>query len=179
MLSNPWAYVPFFLAIGAAVGMVSGMVGLGGGVMVIPLLTLLGYRQALANGTSIAMLLPPIGIFAFFTYYRNGNVNLPVAMLLATGFAVGGYFGGKFANSISDTTLRRLFGFFLLYVSGMTLFRGDGRVRSVGYTLLVMAAYGAAYLGMLATGRRWSRSVSAPAVFNAHQAREMGPDYEI
>src|SRR5436190_3751291 len=84
------------LAVGLAIGILGGMLGIGGGVLVIPtLVTLYGFTYPQAVGTSLGMLLPPIGIFAFLSYYRSGNVSLAAAGMLALGFAVGAFFGAK------------------------------------------------------------------------------------
>src|SRR5437868_5790088 len=88
------------LAIGLAIGIVSGMVGIGGGVLVIPVLMFgFGFSQARANGTSLAMLLPPIGIFAVLSYWRAGNIDWPFAAALAIGFAGGAFIGAKLVNN--------------------------------------------------------------------------------
>src|SRR5262245_42127184 len=94
--------------VGLAIGVISGMLGIGGGVLVIPtLVTLYGLTYVQAVGTSLGMLLPPIGIFAFLTYYRHGNVNLAAAGMLAIGFAFGAYFGGRLVTTgkIPEDTL--------------------------------------------------------------------------
>src|SRR3954462_5117338 len=101
----PW--LPFIL-VGLAVGSVGGMLGIGGGVLVIPALVFLfGFSQKLAVGTSLAMLLPPIGIFAIVGYWPR-YVDVRAAALLAAGFAVGGYLGGRLGASgaIPERTLR-------------------------------------------------------------------------
>ena len=82
------------LLVGVVVGVVSGIVGIGGGILFIPALVwLLGMSQHKAQGTSLGALLAPVGIFAFLEYYRKGNADVRVAALLAVGFLVGGYFG--------------------------------------------------------------------------------------
>ncbi len=98
------------LLLGVVVGVVSGVVGIGGGVMVVPILVY-GFKmsQHSAQGTSLAMLLPPIGILAVMQYWRAGHVDLKMALLLAVGFALGGYFGGMFAQQLSGLALRRSF----------------------------------------------------------------------
>ena len=98
------------LAIGVIVGVVSGIVGIGGGVMVVPILVY-GFKmsQHTAQGTSLAMLLPPIGIFAVMQYWRAGHIDFKMAILLAVGFAVGAYFGGGWAQQLSSLALRRSF----------------------------------------------------------------------
>ena len=82
--------------VGFAIGTFSGMVGIGGGILVIPVLMFyFGFSQARANGTSLAMLLPPIGIFAVLAYWRAGNIDWATAGLLAVGFACGAYVGAR------------------------------------------------------------------------------------
>ncbi len=98
------------LLLGFAIGGLSGLVGLGGGVYLIPALVLFyGMSQKTAQGTSIATLLAPIGIFAFWAYYRAGHVNVTLAVLLAIGFAAGSWFSASWAQHLPDLVLRRLF----------------------------------------------------------------------
>src|SRR5205085_1994271 len=98
------------LLIGVFVGIISGIVGIGGGVLVVPILVYgFKYSQHTAQGTSLAMLLPPIGILAVMQYYRAGHMDIKMALMLALGFAVGGYFGGMWAQQLSGLVLRRAF----------------------------------------------------------------------
>src|SRR4029434_2527315 len=92
--------VVLLLIVRLVIVVAGGMLGIGGGVLVIAALVVI-FKQPheTAVGTSLAMLLPPIGIFAFLEYYRHGNVNVPMAALLAAGFAIGAYFGGRAVNS--------------------------------------------------------------------------------
>lgn len=111
------------LLVGLAVGVVSGVVGIGGGVLFIPaLIWLLGMDQHKAQGTSLGALLAPVGIFAFMEYYRKGNADLRVALLLAAGFTVGGYFGAVGAQHISEIWLRRIFAVMLVVIGGRMWF---------------------------------------------------------
>jgi hypothetical protein len=111
------------LLVGLVVGMVSGVVGIGGGVLFVPALVwLAGMSQHKAQGTSLGALLAPVGIFAFFEYYRKGNADLRVALLLAAGFLVGGYFGAVGAQYIPEVWLRRIFALTLIGVGGRMFF---------------------------------------------------------
>jgi len=111
------------LLVGLVVGMISGVVGIGGGVLFVPaLIWLLGMNQHKAQGTSLGALLAPVGIFAFMEYYRKGNADLRVGLLLALGFLVGGYFGAVGAQHIPELWLRRIFAVTLVAVGGRMWF---------------------------------------------------------
>jgi len=107
-----------FLITGIIVGFSSGIVGVGGGVFVIPILVFLfGFSQKVAQGTSLAMLLPPVGILAVMEYYKTGNMDVKVAIILALGYFVGAYFGSSLAVTLSNDMLKKIFGVLLLGVS--------------------------------------------------------------
>ena len=111
------------LLVGLVVGIVSGIVGIGGGVLFIPaLIWLLGMNQHKAQGTTLAALLAPVGIFAFLEYYRNGNADLRVGLLLGAGFLVGGYFGAVGAQHIPEVWLRRVFAVTLVAIGSRMFF---------------------------------------------------------
>ena len=107
-----------FLIVGLIVGALSGLVGIGGGILVIPILVY-GFRmsQHKAQGTSLGALLAPIGILAFLEYYRAGNVDVRAAVLISIGFLAGGFFGGRYAQLLSETMLRRSFAALLIVVA--------------------------------------------------------------
>ena len=93
------------------------MIGIGGGILIVPVLVYFFHMtQHRAQGTSLGALLLPIGLFAFLEYYRAGNVDVKAALLIALGFAIGGYFGGAWAQHVSDVVLRRTFGAVLMLV---------------------------------------------------------------
>src|SRR5215475_8102441 len=94
------------ILVGLIGGTLSGLTGLGGGFIMVPLLVYLyGMSQHAAQGTSLAVLLPPLGFFAFLQYYRNGHVDVRVAILIAAGFLFGGYLGGTLAQLIPGPLL--------------------------------------------------------------------------
>ena len=111
------------LALGLAIGTISGMVGVGGGIFLVPALHyLFRFSQHEAQGTSIAVLVPPIGIFAALEYYRHGHVRLPVVAWLACGFLVGALLGAVLANLVDENLLRRVFATFMLFIALQMLF---------------------------------------------------------
>jgi uncharacterized membrane protein YfcA len=103
-----------YLAIGFISGLASGLFGIGGGVLIVPgLIWLAGFSQQQATGTSLAILLPPVGLAAVIEYYRHGNVNLKVAMIVAIALFLGGWLGAVFANRMPTPYLRLAFGVFV------------------------------------------------------------------
>ena|ERR1700733_3304300 len=111
------------IALGFAIGIISGLIGIGGGAFLIPALVYFyGMSQLTAQGTSLATLLLPIGIFAVWTYYKAGHVDIKIATLVAIGFAVGGWFGGRFAQHIPDIILRRSFAALLVLIAAKLVF---------------------------------------------------------
>jgi uncharacterized membrane protein YfcA len=106
------------LLIGLVAGVLSGMFGIGGGVVIVPaLIALVGFELQQAVGTSLAALLMPVAIFAVIAYYRAGMIHLRVAVPIAVGLIFGGLVGAEFALGLPTDTLQRLYGIFLLYVS--------------------------------------------------------------
>ncbi len=111
------------LVLGVVIGVISGLVGIGGGALLIPALVYVyGMSQIRAQGTSLATLLLPIGIFAFWTYYKAGHVDFRLAMVIAVGFAAGGWFGGLWAQHLSEVTLRRGFAVLLVVLAAKMAF---------------------------------------------------------
>ena len=111
------------LVIGIITGVMAGMLGIGGGLVVIPALVMvMGMSQQSAQGTSLAMMLPPIGILAAYNYYKAGHVDIRIALLLAVAFIVGSFFGSKLAIRIPQEILKKIFGVFLLLVAIKMLF---------------------------------------------------------
>jgi uncharacterized membrane protein YfcA len=113
------AYIFLILVlIGFFAGVFGGFVGLGGGVIMIPaLIYLLGLSQIEAQGTSLAVMLPPVGILAAMNYYKAGQLNWKYALIIAITFTIGGYFGSKIALDIPVATVKKIFGFVLLGIS--------------------------------------------------------------
>ncbi|NLJ42045.1 MAG: sulfite exporter TauE/SafE family protein [Bacteroidales bacterium] len=111
------------ILIGIVTGFTAGMLGIGGAIIMIPALVfLLGLSQQNAQGTSLAVMLPPIGILAAYNYYKAGNVNLKFALILAATFIIGSYFGSKLAINLPQPVLKKIFGLLLLLVAARMLF---------------------------------------------------------
>jgi uncharacterized membrane protein YfcA len=106
-----------YVLLGLVAGVFSGLVGIGGGIIIVPALVILfGMSQHTAQGTTIAMLVLPVGIVAAWTYYKEGHVAIAAAALIGLGFLAGSGFGAKFAQSISPPVLEKIFGGVLVAV---------------------------------------------------------------
>jgi len=111
------------LLIGVVTGVMAGMLGIGGAIIMIPAMVfLLGFSQQMAQGTSLAVMLPPIGILAAYNYWKAGHVNITFALILAGAFIIGSFFGSKIALNMSQALLRKIFGILLLLVAAKMLF---------------------------------------------------------
>lgn len=110
--------VLLFLILGLAAGVLSGLIGIGGGILIVPALVFIfGMDQHQAQGTTLAMMVPPIGILAAWTYYKSGHADIKVAGVLCVGFFFGGLLGARAANLISSPVLEKIFGAALLLIS--------------------------------------------------------------
>ena len=106
------------LAIGLIAGILSGMVGIGGGIVIVPVLVYFcGFTQHQAQGTTLFMFLLPIGILGVYNYYQKGNVDIRTACIIATTFFVGSYFGSKISLGMSQEVVKKVFGVILFFIS--------------------------------------------------------------
>ncbi|MBZ9686498.1 sulfite exporter TauE/SafE family protein [Clostridium estertheticum] len=112
-----------FILIGIVAGVLSGMFGIGGGVIIVPaLMFLCGFSQLKAQGTSLAILLPPVGIIAFMEYYKKGQVNVKAGLLIVIFLVIGSVFGSKLAQNIPTEVLKKGFGILMLLISLKMIF---------------------------------------------------------
>lgn len=112
-----------YIILGLAAGTLSGLIGIGGGIIIIPALVFLfGLSQHTAQGTTLALMVPPVGILAAWTYYKCGFVDLKIAGLICVGFFFGGLIGAKFATAIPTAILEKIFGASLFLVSIKMMF---------------------------------------------------------
>jgi len=111
------------ILIGVASGMLSGFVGVGGGLIIVPALVLfLEFSQKMAQGTSLAILLLPVGILAVMEYYKHGYIDIKIALIISAGFIVGGFVGSKIALVLPQDTIKKVFAIFMLIVAIKMLF---------------------------------------------------------
>jgi uncharacterized membrane protein YfcA len=111
------------LLIGLVAGFVSGLIGIGGGVLIVPALVLfLGFSQKLAQGTSLGLMLLPIGILAVIQYHKQGYLNINYIAILSVAFVLGGFFGSKLALSLPDDKVKKFFAIILLLIALKMLF---------------------------------------------------------
>ena len=112
-----------YVILGLAMGILSGFLGIGGGIILIPALVYFyGLTQHQAQGTSLAVMVPPITLLAALRYYYNGNVKIGITLLIACGFALGGLLGANMAQYIPTDSLKKIFGIVLLCTSIKMIF---------------------------------------------------------
>jgi uncharacterized protein len=119
--------------IGLLAGILSGLIGVGGGIIIVPALVFfLGFTQKEAQGTSLGLLLLPIGILAVMNYYNKGLIDVRVVGIMAFAFLIGGFFGSKIALVISEAALKRIFAIVLFYTG----------FKMLGFDLIGLIAQG-------------------------------------
>lgn len=110
--------IVLYILIGTTAGLLSGFFGVAGGIVVIPaLIYVAGFNQLTAQGTSLAILLPPVGILAFLQYYKSGHVNVKAALIICVLLFVGAFFGAKLAHNVPPAVLKKGFALLLLLIS--------------------------------------------------------------
>jgi uncharacterized membrane protein YfcA len=125
--------VLILVAIGAFAGVLSGFVGVGGGVVIVPALVYtLGMSQHSAQGTSLFVLLLPIGILAVYNYWKGGQINWKFGLIIALAFVLGGYVGSKLALKLSPAIVKLIFGVIMAYVSFKMILSGYNSLADEG-----------------------------------------------
>jgi uncharacterized membrane protein YfcA len=153
--------VPLFL-FGIGVGVVSGLLGIGGGIVLVPgLMLLFQFTQQQAQGTSLAAMIPPIGIFAALVYYRNGDVDVPKASTIALGFMIGALLGALLVSRLPVRWLQLGFGTLLLYL-GFKFVLGDFLPKQFAAALPAGLAALLATIGGWLRGRRQAVAAKLP-----------------
>ena len=112
-----------YISLGLLAGVLSGFLGLGGGIVLIPAFVfLLGMTQHEAQGTTLALMVPQVGLLAALAYYNKGNVKVPVAAFACIGFFIGGLLGAMFVEKVPDLILKKIFGVFLILIALRMIF---------------------------------------------------------
>lgn len=112
-----------YIGLGLIAGILGGMFGIGGGTILIPAFVfLLGLTQHQAQGTTLAIMVPPIGLLAALRYYYSGNVKLDIAAFVCIGFFLGGLIGAHFIQNVPDLALKKLFGIYLAFIALRMIF---------------------------------------------------------
>ncbi|MBU1243282.1 sulfite exporter TauE/SafE family protein [Myxococcota bacterium] len=107
-----------YMLVGLSAGVASGLLGIGGAILIIPaLIYFFGFDQKMAQGTTLLLMVPPIGLMAALEYYKQGNTNIKAAAVIALFFFIGGLFGARLALRLDPLILRRIFAVFLMIVS--------------------------------------------------------------
>ncbi len=115
--------VLLLILVGLAAGVLSGMIGIGGGIIIVPALVyVLGFTQLQAQGTSLGLLLLPVGILAVLNYYKAGNIDVKVVGIMCVAFVLGGWLGSKFSLSMPQETVKKIFAIVMVLVAGKMLF---------------------------------------------------------
>ncbi len=118
------------LVIGLLAGFLSGLIGIGGGVIIVPALVLfLGFSQKLAQGTSLGILLLPVGLLAVLQYYKQGYLNVNYVVIISTAFIVGSLLGSKLALSLSDEKMKKIFAVIMLLIAIKMLFFDNSKPK--------------------------------------------------
>ena len=107
----------FLIGVGLLAGFLSGVLGIGGGVVMVPLLLPVGFSQHQAQGTSLAAMLPPVTLLAVLQYSKGGHVDWKLALVISATFVIGGLFGSKLAVAIDEKLLKRIFGVLMLFIA--------------------------------------------------------------
>jgi uncharacterized membrane protein YfcA len=179
------AYV-FYTLIGAGIGVISGMLGIGGGVLLVPMLLWLapGFDQRQAAGVALAVLAVPVVLPAVVQHFIRGSLSINhiiIAAWIAAGFACGGWFGAYVQAFIPVARLRLLFALILIYVAMQLILRTDNYAYSAFAGLVALAVAWLSYLGLRAIGRKHFATPPrlGDKVRQVHQIDPNEPDYYI
>jgi uncharacterized membrane protein YfcA len=144
-----------FVLAGFCVGILSGLMGIGGAILLVPLLVMgFGFSQQQAQGTSLGALVPPIGIFAAIAYYRNGYLDVKVAALIGLGFLFGALGGAMLVPLVPQVWLKRLFATVLVFAAARFIFPAERKAGAVVPGILAVAALWLVYIVRRTIGKR-------------------------
>jgi uncharacterized membrane protein YfcA len=170
-----------YILVGLAVGLISGTLGIGGGVLLVPLLmVLLHFDQSKATGTTLAVLVPPVGLLAALKYYTEGLIDVEAAVWIAASFAGGAYLGAAVVPLLPTAALRLAFGLMLVYIGFRFILAFDAEAASAAGGLAGCALAWLAFVGLRALGRRHLAAPNLGEQIRAsRQQRHDDIDYHI
>jgi len=170
-----------YILIGLAVGSISGALGIGGGVLIVPLLMwLCNFDTSKATGTSLAVLIPPIGLPAAIEAWRDNKVDVVAALWVAGAFTIGAFASRSLVEYIPELLLRRLFGLLLVYVACRFLLSSDGEVANAAAGLIAVVLAWLGFVGLRMLGRKHLKQPSLEVEIQRMQQEGRGsPDYYI
>jgi len=126
-----WGTIALLVLVGLAAGFLSGLIGIGGGVIIVPALVFfLGFTQKQAQGTSLGILLLPVGILAVMQYYKQGYLNINYVIVVSIAFVAGGFLGSKLAISLSDEKVKKIFAVIMMLIALKMLFFDSPRAKA-------------------------------------------------
>jgi uncharacterized protein len=115
--------ISIVIIVGLLAGMLAGLVGVGGGIIIVPALVyFLGFSQKMAQGTSLGLIMLPVGILGVWNYYKQGNVNFTVIGILAIGFVLGSFIGSKISLGLPEGKLKKIFAVLMILIAVKMLF---------------------------------------------------------
>lgn len=124
------------ILVGVAAGMLAGMVGVGGGIIIVPsLIYFIGFSQKTAQGTSLGLIMLPVGILGVLQYYKQGHVDFRIVGILAIGFLAGSYFGSKISLSLPQETVKKMFAVLMIIIAIKLLFFDKAKKTPPGTAL--------------------------------------------
>ncbi len=172
----------WFILTGAIIGVASGMMGIGGAILLVPFLTLVfHFQHRTAVGTSLAMLQLPVGILGVLSYYKSDHVEVKTAGLLAMGYLGGAWVGSQIALSevISQAMLQRIFGLFMIYVAFNMIFKSEEHAWATVVSLSTAVVAWLAFLGAKAFGKHLSRPNPVQATLQQRLTQPLEREYDI
>ncbi len=171
-----------YILIGAIVGTISGALGIGGGILLVPaLIWICRFDYSTAAGTSLAILVPPVGLLAALEAYSKGRVRLDAAVCIACAFALGAYLGAVLEPRVPQATIRLFFGLLMMFIAIRFIFSADTSATPALMGLIAMLVSWFAYLGLTALGRRYLPPPKplSDQIRNAAERTHDGTDYYI
>jgi|SRR5438132_4705965 len=170
-----------YVAIGLGVGSISGIMGIGGGVLLVPaLIWLCNFRPNMAAGTSLAILIPPIGLPAAWRAFNDHQVNLEAALWIAGAFTIGAYISRPLVDYIPEEWFRLLFGILMIFVAVRFMIHSDAEANSAAAGLSAALLAWLGYLGLKLVGRRYLKQPNlGQQIQSKHDEGPPSRDYQI